>query len=269
MQIVWRAMIFGVLFLSWGTAGATLEAGKTTVLITGANRGIGLEFVRQYSERDWNIIATVRKPDEATELQALADADPNIVIEQLDVTDHPRIEALAAQYQDQPIDILINNAGLTPRYASAFRRVKGVDFDIARRSYEVNALGPLKIAQQFMPHVAASEQKKIIVISSKGGSFDESPKLPMMYSYRASKAAVNMLMYTLSYETSKQGVIVTMVSPGTVNTTPAEDLKGLKLPPGTIEVDESVSKMLVVFDNLTPEDNGKFLNYAEGRVVGW
>ncbi len=267
MKKICRVMILGALYLSWGAASAALEAGKPTVLITGANRGIGLEFVRQFSERDWNVIATARKPDEATELQALADADPNIVIEQLDVTDHPRIESLADKYQDQPIDILLNNAGLTPRYASAFKRVKGVDFDTARASYEVNALGPLKMAQEFMPHVAASEQKKIIVISSKGGSFAESPKLPMMYSYRASKAAVNMLMYTLSYETPKLGVIVTMLSPGTVNTT--KDLKGLKLPPGTIEVDESVSKMLVIIDNLTAEDNGKFLNYAEGRVVGW
>jgi NAD(P)-dependent dehydrogenase (short-subunit alcohol dehydrogenase family) len=267
MRALKRIALVAALALQSLAAPAAIEAGKPTVLITGANRGIGLEFVRQLSARDWNVIATARKPEQAEELQALADADPNIVIEQLDVTDHERIAELAEQYRDQPIDILLNNAGLTPRYATAFKRVKGVDFDTARLSFEVNALGPLKMAQTFLPHVAASEQKKIIVISSKGGSFAESPKLPMMYSYRASKAAANMFMYTLSYETPKHGIVVTMISPGQVNTT--EDMKGLKKPPGTIEVDESVAKMLVVIDGLTAEDNGKFLNYEEGRIVGW
>lgn len=267
MRLDIKGLLVAVLTLLSTAAGAAIEAGKPTVLITGANRGIGLEFVRQLSGRDWNVIATVRKPEKATELQALADADPNIVIEKLDVTDHPGIEALAAKYQDQPVDILLSNAGLTPRYASAFKRVKGVDFETATRSFEVNAAGPLKLAQQFMPHVAASEQKKIIVISSKGGSFAESPELPMMYSYRASKAALNMFMYTLSFESVKKGISVTLLSPGQVNTT--EDMKGMKLPPGSIEVDESVSKMLKVIDGLTLEDNGKFLNYEEGRVVGW
>jgi len=267
MRLNITGMILISLALLASSANAALEAGKPTVLITGANRGIGLEFVRQFSERGWNVIATARKPDKAEKLQALAAGDPRIVIEQLDVTDYPRIEALAERYKDQPIDILLNNAGLTPRYSTAFKRVKGVDFDTAMRSYEINALGPLKMSQQFMPHIIASEQKKIIVVSSKGGSFAESPKLPMMYSYRASKSALNMLMYTLSFETVKTGVIVTLISPGQVNTT--EDMKGMKLPPGSIEVDESVTKMLAVIDELTMEDNGKFLNYEEGRVVGW
>jgi len=261
-----KLFLIGLVVIS-GTADAALEAGKTTVLITGANRGIGLEFVRQVSERDWNVIATARNPEAANELQALAAADPNIVIEQLDITDYPAIEALAVKYQDQPIDILLNNAGLTPRYASAFRRLKGVDFDMARKSFEVNALGTLKMVQQFTPHVAASEQKKIVVISSKGGSFAESPKMPIMYSYRASKAALDMFMYTYSFESPKYGITVTLLSPGQVNTT--KDMKGMKLPPNTIEVDESVSKMLVVIDNLTSDDNGKFLDYEDGRVIGW
>ncbi|MFQ5634141.1 MAG: SDR family oxidoreductase [Gammaproteobacteria bacterium] len=247
------------------TAHAELAPDKPTVLITGANRGIGLEFVRQFSARDWNIIATARKPDKATELRALADADPNLVIERLDVTDHPGIEALAARYEGRAIDILLSNAGLTPTYVSAFKRVKGVDFEKASMSFEVNAAGPLKLAQQFMPHVAASEQKKIIVMSSKAGSFDESPKMPMMYSYRASKAALNMFMYTLAFETPKRGIILSLLSPGQVNTA---DTKGMKRP-GMIEPDESVAKMLAVIDGLTPEDNGKFLDFEDGRRIDW
>jgi NAD(P)-dependent dehydrogenase (short-subunit alcohol dehydrogenase family) len=120
-----------------------------------------------------------------------------------------------------------------------------------------------------MDVVAASDQKKIIVISSKGGSFEIGPKMPMMYSYRASKTAVNMYMYTLSFETPKKGVIVTLLSPGQVNTMgDTEQFKGIKMP-DTIETDESVSKMLKVIDGLTPDDNGKFLDYEDGAELPW
>ncbi|MCK6370490.1 MAG: SDR family oxidoreductase [Gammaproteobacteria bacterium] len=248
--------------------GAALAPGKTTVLITGANRGIGLEYVRQMSERGWNVIATARKPGEAPELQALAAKHSGVVIEQLDVTDQAGIDALAAKYQDQPIDILLLNAGLTPTYPSAFKPLAGVDFDIAQQSFEVNALGPLRMSRAFMPHVTASDKKQIIVISSKGGSFAESPKFPMMYEYRASKAALDMFMYTLAFETPKKGVTVTLLSPGQVNTAQNPALAGIKRP-GTIEVEESVGKMLEVIDTLTPADNGKFLNYEDRREIPW
>lgn len=251
-----------------GTAGAGLEAGKTTVLITGANRGLGLEFVRQLSQRDWNIIATVRDPAGATELQTLAKSNPRIVIEKLDVTDHAGIDALAAKYQDQPVDILLLNAGLTPTYASAFKPLAGVDMAMARQSFEVNALGPLKMCQALMDNVAASGKKQIVVMSSKGGSFAESPKFPMMYEYRGSKAALDMFMYTLAFETPKRGVTLALLSPGQVNTVRSGPLAGIKRP-DTIEAPESVSKMLKVIDSLTPADNGKFLNYEDRRVIPW
>jgi NAD(P)-dependent dehydrogenase (short-subunit alcohol dehydrogenase family) len=247
------------------TANADFDPGKPTVLITGANRGIGLEFVNQYSTLGWNIIATARNPKKAEALQALAAENSQIVIEQLDVTDHTRIEWLADIYKDQPIDILLSNAGLTPKYKSAFKRLKGVDFEMADMSMQVNAIGPLKLAQAFMDHVAASEQKKIIVISSKGGSFELGPKMPMMYSYRASKAALNMYMHTLAFETPKKEVILALLSPGQVRTF---DTQGVKMP-DIIEPDESVSKMIAVIDGLTPEQNGQFLDYEDGRVLGW
>ena len=245
------------------TACAGLDPDKPTVLITGSNRGIGLEFVKQFSERGWNIIATARKPGEATDLQAITDGYDQLVIEQLDVTDFERVKALQAAYKDQPIDILLSNAGITPKYKSAFKTVSGVDWDMARKSMEVNAIAPLQIAQVFMDNVAASEQKKIVVISSKGGSFAVGPEMPMMYSYRGSKAALNMYMYTLSFETPKKDVILTLLSPGQVNTVP-----GMKIP-NAIETDESVKKMLAVIDGLTPEHNGKFLDYEDGSEIGW
>jgi NAD(P)-dependent dehydrogenase (short-subunit alcohol dehydrogenase family) len=250
---------------------AGIEPGKTTVLVTGANRGIGLEYVRQFASRGWNVIATARKPAEATELQALAKQNGRIVVEALDVTDHAAVDALAAKYKDQPIDILLLNAGLTPSaYPSAFKPLAGVNLDIARQSFEVNAIGPLKMCQAFMSHVVASPKKQIVVMSSKGGSFAESPKMPMMYEYRASKAALDMYMYTLAFETAKKGVTLVLLSPGQVNTLTDPKMREVYgKGQGVIETPESVTKMLSVIDSLTPADNGKFLNYEDRRVIPW
>jgi NAD(P)-dependent dehydrogenase (short-subunit alcohol dehydrogenase family) len=247
------------------TAGdaTNFSAAAPTVFITGANRGIGLEFVGQMSQLGWNIIATARKPESATELLAIADGYQQLVIERLDVTDFARIDELSTKYADQPIDVLLSNAGITPKYKSAFKNVSGVDWDMAMKSLEVNAVAPLKLAQSFMTQVAASEQKKIVIISSKAGSFELGPKMAMMYSYRTSKAALNMYMYTLSFETPKKGITLALLSPGQVNTVP-----GMKIP-NAIETDESVSKMLKVIDELTPEDNGKFLDFEDGTELPW
>ena len=234
-----------------------------TVFITGSNRNIGLEFVKQFSENNWNVIATARNPETAKELQTIAAEQDNVVIEQLDVTDHEQIESLAEKYTDQPIDILLSNAALTPRYKSAFKKIKGVDFDIARSSFEINVLGPLKLIQSFMPNVEKSQGKKIIALSSKVGSFGERPKIPFMYSYSISKAALNSLLYSLSFESKRKNIVVVAISPGMVNTTP-----GMKLP-GAIETEESVTKMMQVIDDLTMADNGHFIDYEDGRRLAW
>ena len=234
-----------------------------TVFITGSNRNIGLEFVKQFSENNWNVIATARNPEKAKELQIIAAEQDNVVIEQLDVTDHEQIESLAEKYKDQPIDILLSNAALTPRYKSAFKKIKGVDFDIARSSFEINVLGPLKLIQSFMPNVEKSQGKKIIALSSKVGSFSERPKIPFMYSYSISKAALNSLLYSLSFESKRKNIVVVAISPGMVNTTP-----GMKLP-GAIETEESVTKMMQVIDDLTMADNGHFIDYEDGRQLAW
>ena len=255
-------IVTGALLMLSSLASADISPGKPTVLITGSNRGIGLEFVKQFTERGWNVIATTRKPAKAEELNALARKHKSITVEQLDVTDHARIEALAAKYKGQSIDILLNNAALTPKYKTAFFPLEGIDFDIALKSLKVNAIGPLKMCQAFMDHVVASDQKKIIIMSSKVGSIPASPKMVMFYSYRGSKAALNMYMYTLSFETPKKNVILTLLSPGMVNTT-----EGMKLP-NAIEKEESVSKMMKIIFALTPKDNGKFLSY-DGSEVDW
>ena len=252
-----------VLFCLYPPQSQSFDNENPTVFITGSNRNIGLEFVKQFSENNWNVIATARNPEAAKELQIIAAEQDNVVIEQLDVTDHEQIESLAEKYTDQPIDILLSNAALTPRYKSAFKKIKGVDFDIARSSFEINVLGPLKLIQSFMPNVEKSQGKKIIALSSKVGSFSERPKIPFMYSYSISKAALNSLLYSLSFESKRKNIVVVAISPGMVNTTP-----GMKLP-GAIETEESVTKMMQVIDDLTMADNGHFIDYEDGRQLAW
>jgi NAD(P)-dependent dehydrogenase (short-subunit alcohol dehydrogenase family) len=245
---------------------------KPTLLITGANRGIGLELVRQYSARDWKIIATARDVAGALELKALAKSDPDIRIEKLDVTDHAGVDALAAKYQDQPIDVLLSNAAKTPRYMSAMRGAATIDYAEARNSFEINTLGPAKLISAFLPNVQKSTQKKIAVISSKAGSFAEGPKMSMMYEYRLSKAALNMIIHTLGFETTKKGVIVAAISPGSVDTKPVKGELGFGTnfkQPGVIQPAESVAGIIRVIDSLTPAQNGLFLDYKDGRVIPW
>ncbi len=264
--------LVSLLALGLGQVVLAEVAAKPTVLITGANRGIGLELVRQYSERDWKIIATARDVPGATELQALADEDPDITIEQLDVTDHPAIDTLASKYQDQPIDVLLNNAAKTPRYMSAMRGATTIDYEEARNSFEINALGPAKLVAAFLPHVEASDQKKIVAISSKAGSFGEGPEMSMMYEYRTSKAALNMIVHTLGFETAKKGVTIVAVSPGTVDTKPVAGELGFGSnfrQPGAIPPEESVAGIIRLIDGLTPAQNGQFLDHKDSRIIAW
>jgi NAD(P)-dependent dehydrogenase (short-subunit alcohol dehydrogenase family) len=244
-----------------------------TILITGSNRGIGLELVRQYSALDWKIFATARDPASATELAALAGADPDITVEKLDVTDHAGVDALALKLKDQPLDVLLSNAGKTPRYLSAMKGAATIDYKEALNSYQINALGPAKLVATFLPLVQKSGQKKIAVISSKAGSFVEGPPMSMMYEYRASKAALNMIVHTLSFEAAKMGVSIAAISPGSVATRPVEGELGfganVRQAAGIISPEDSVAGIIKVIDGLTPAQNGAFLDYKDGRVIPW
>ncbi len=252
-----------VCLLAAASAGAETQVGKPTVLITGANRGIGFEFVRQISARDWRVIATARKPEAATELQALAVEDPDILVEYLDVTDHEGIDALAEKYRDQPIDILLLNAAMGPTSETAGRRLAKLDFDVARQSFEVNTIGPMKVAQAFMPNVEASQLKLVLAMSSDSGSFVAGSKVAALYHYKASKAALNMYFHTLHYETRRKGVTAVMLHPGMVGTNPQ-----LMRFPGALKPSDSVAQLLVVIDGLGPADNGRFVDY-QGETMPW
>ena len=155
MQNQNKKNIWIVLFLiisSWSINSQAIEFDneQPTVLITGSNRNIGLEFVKQFSNKNWNVIATTRRPEDSKDLNDFAKNNKNIAVELLDVTNNEDISNLSKKYENQTIDILLNNAALTPRYMSAFKRINGVDEEKARESFEVNALGTMKVIQGFM-----------------------------------------------------------------------------------------------------------------------
>jgi NAD(P)-dependent dehydrogenase (short-subunit alcohol dehydrogenase family) len=240
------------------------EVSKTTVLVTGANRGLGLEFTRQYVERGWRVIATCRNPGKAEALNALAAKTPDVVVERLDVVDHAQIDALAAKYVNVPIDVLINNAGIGGGTENQlFGRL---NYDAYRTVLDVNTFGPIKIAEAFVDQVKASELKKIITVSSSQGSI-ASVTMPMLYWYRSSKSALNMLMVNLALQLKRRNVIVGLVTPG-ATATDFIDARFRKAIPGIREPEVAAADMIRNIDRFTLENSGTFFNY-DGGIVPW
>ncbi len=225
-----------------------------TVLITGANKGLGLEYARQYAQDGWRVIATCRHPDVAEELNSL---DGDIVIHALDVTDHGQIQALAKNLRKEAIDLLLNNAGI---YGPRPSKLGGIEYDTWEEVMRVNAMAPLKVCECFRDHVAASELKKIAIMSSKMGSMGDNDS-GASYIYRSSKAALNAVMKSLSVDLRSRGISVAILHPGWVRT----DMGG---PSGLIDAPESVSGLRHVIENLTLETSGRFYNY-DGTEIPW
>lgn len=226
-----------------------------TVLITGTNRGIGLEFVKQYAEEGWQVLACCREPASASALQGLARQHSSLRLFALDVADFTQIDALALQLKDQPIDVLINNAGVYP--ASSFGNM---DYDRWAAAYKVNSMAPLKMAEAFTSHIAKSTLKKVATLSSKMGSLDDNTS-GGSYSYRASKAAANMVMKSLSIDLKSFGISVVTLHPGWVQT----DMGGSN---ALIDTTTSVRGLREVIANLTLSNSGKFIAY-DGNEIAW
>lgn len=226
-----------------------------TVLITGTNRGLGLEFVKQYAQEGWYVLACCREPASAHALQALAKQHSNIRLCALDVADFTQIDALALQLKDQPIDVLINNAGMYP--ASSFGNI---DYDRWAAAYKVNSMAPLKMVEAFTSHIAKSTLKQVATLSSKMGSLDDNTS-GGSYSYRASKAAANMVMKSLSIDLKPFGISAVTLHPGWVRT----DMGG---PNGLIDTATSVRGLREVIANLTLNNSGKFIAY-DGKEIAW
>jgi len=257
------------------------DAGQQTVLITGSNRGIGLEFVRQYAAAGWRVIATCRAPAKALELRELANRYPAIAIEELDVTDQAELDGLEMKYRGQPFSLLINNAALLgPRDEQMF---DVQNYDLAAKQYAVNALGPLRVSQAFVGNVLAAGPGKIITLGSAAGSNGYLRPPADFYSYRASKAAAHFLMHNLALELRPDGIVVGLLNPGLVDTrglsqigpddpVPEDFAQIVKLiRAGAIELtspQESVTAMIELIATLEVEQSGVFLNF-DGQPVPW
>ena len=237
-----------------------------TILITGTSRGIGLEFTRQYAALGWRVLATCRRPHEANELQDIAAEYPNVTIDELDVLRHDMIDALAKKYEDQPIDVLLNVAG----FFGDSLQIRGsffgrLDYALWDLYVHTNAIGPLKMAEAFFDHVAASDQRKIFSVSSLQGSIQGSIG-PGSFFYRGSKAALNMFMHTLSTQskTVQNDIMIGLLSPGLVI-----DDRTRNLPlDGKVERPISVAGMIDVIEGFTPEMSGGFYRW-NGETVPW
>ena len=225
-----------------------------TVLITGANRGLGLEFARQYAADNWRVIATCRKPTLASKLLQIRG---DITILPLDVTDFSAIEATSEILQAEKIDVLLNNAGV---YDSNKKGLCKTDFDLWATMLHINVLAPLKIIESFTPQVTSSDKKMIVSISSLLGSISANDS-GGQYAYRSSKAALNSVNKSLSVDLAGKGVISIVISPGWVRT----DMGG---PEATIGPVESVAGIRTVIDSLQPEDTGNFFNF-DGSCINW
>jgi NAD(P)-dependent dehydrogenase (short-subunit alcohol dehydrogenase family) len=229
-------------------------------LITGANRGIGLELTRRLLVRGERVFAACRRPDAATALHDLQARDPGdlLTIVPLDVTDPASIATCYAAVQQHTgtLDVLVNNAGV----GDSPETLGTITQETLLNTYTVNAAGPLLVAQQFLPMVKAGSGKKIINVSSSVGSI-ASRNQGGMYAYCASKAALNMHSKNLSLVVAEFGITSIVINPGWVKT----DMGG---PNAHITSEESVTGMLKVLDALTMEDTGKFLSYT-GEEIPW
>jgi len=227
-----------------------------TVLITGASRGIGLEFVRQYAEDGARVIACCRTPERAQDLAALAARNGHIDVQALDVTDHARIEALAQALRGTAIDVLVNNAGISGGREQA---LGSLDYGKWREALETNLLAPVKMAEAFADHVARSRRKVIANISSMLGSIERASGQRVIY--RSSKAALNMATKCLAGDLAGRDVTVVAFHPGHVRT----DMGG---PSAPVTPHDSVHGLRTVIAGLDTAQSGRFLNY-DGTPIPW
>jgi NAD(P)-dependent dehydrogenase (short-subunit alcohol dehydrogenase family) len=229
-----------------------------TVLVTGANRGLGLEFCRQYAQAGWNVLACCRRPDEARELAALAAQYPALAVHALDVADFAAVDALSAALVDEAVDVLLCNAGIYTD--TAHNGFGAMDYRLWLDSFVVNTQAPLKLAEAFLPQVKRSSRRLVAAVSSLMGSMADNTSGGSIM-YRSSKAALNATMKSLSLNLAGQGVGVLILHPGWVKT----DMGGENAPLSPLE---SVSGMRAVIDAYAPADSGRFLDYR-GNEAPW
>jgi len=228
-----------------------------SALITGANRGLGFEFARQYLTDGWHVYAACRDPDSASELRRLADASGHKLQRlALDVTDPASVKAAAAELDGQAIDLLLNNAGVG---GARGQTVGNIDYEAWAKVLDVNTMGPMRVSEAFVDHVAQSDRKLIVTLTSGMGSLADNTSGGSI-AYRSSKAAVNMVMRSLAIDLAPRGITCVVVNPGWVRT----DLGGAQ---ATLTPAESVRALRRLIETLGPAQSGKFFNYDGGQYA--
>ncbi len=226
-----------------------------TVFITGANRGLGLEFARQYASDNWRVLASCRSLVHAKELQYLAQHFENITLLQLDVNNQIQLHQLADKFADTTIDLLINNAGVYPGDDD----LGSISIDNMKQAFLTNAIAPLKVSEAFLDNLSRSHLKTIVSISNKMGSISENNS-GENYSYRVSKAALNMVMRNLAIDLKPKNIKVFMLHPGSAKA----EAKGNSL----IDPEQSVGNLRHLLQRLTDRDSGNFYD-AQGTALDW
>ena len=227
-------------------------------IITGANRGVGLALVADYLEKgDWHVHACCRQPEKADALRELVTSHlGRITLHTLDVVDQASVNKLAEDLRDQPIDLLINNAGIK---GSKRQSRSDMDYDNWAEVFAVNAMAPLRVTEALLTHLKAAESAKIATISSQMGAICH--KGTGQYAYRSSKAAVNKVMSILAQEVAEDGLTCILLHPGWVQT----DMGGAR---ADITPKESARGIAKTIDKATHKDNGSFFKW-NGEPHGW
>jgi NAD(P)-dependent dehydrogenase (short-subunit alcohol dehydrogenase family) len=229
-----------------------------SALITGANRGLGFEFARQYLADGWQVYAACRDPNSASKLSRLADASGHkLRILPMDVTDSASVKVAAAELDGQAIDLLLNNAGVG---GARGQTIGNIDYEAWAKVLDVNTMGPMRVSEAFVNNVARSERKLIITLTSGMGSLADNTSGGSI-AYRSSKAAVNMVMRSLAIDLAPRGITCVVINPGWVQT----DMGG---PHATITPAESVTMLRRLIETVGPAQSGKFFNY-NGREYAW
>jgi len=228
-----------------------------TILITGANRGIGLELTEQFAADGWTVLACCRNPADAEALLALGNRYPAIELHALEVTDYAQMASLSAQLRDRSIDILLSNAGI---YGPRGANFGDVEAEAWREVVEVNSIAPLMLVQAFVEQVAASRQKLVAVISSKMGSIADNGS-GGSYIYRSSKTAVNQVVRNLSIDLAGRGISALSLHPGWVQT----EMGGAN---AETSVGDSAAGLKAILQGAGPEQNGQFLEF-NGDPIPW
>jgi NAD(P)-dependent dehydrogenase (short-subunit alcohol dehydrogenase family) len=247
MKIIKATLVVTLLLVTQGVYGA-----PQTVLITGANRGVGLALAQTFKQRGYQVIATARKPEKAQALKALG-----IQIEQLDVVSAKSVARLAATLKGQRIDVLLNNAGISGHHAASFAQL---DVEQLKQVFDVNGLGALRVTQALLGNMQDSRQKVVANISSIMGSTGLNERGGLL-GYRASKAALNNFTKSLALEYGKSGYVFVVLHPGWVRTDMGSDR-------ATYSSEESAAGLFEVIAGLGAQDNGAYYDF-QGKTLAW